>query len=100
MDAMILEQKVQVPSPRHITGTEAPPSDSVPVNAIRLKAQTLCILPPLRMAATSTNHTPTNLTEYLTSQPDAYLVPNVYTLQPMHELQATLAFRLYRGADE
>jgi hypothetical protein len=43
------------------------------------------------MAALPAALAPTNLTAYLLSQPDAYLVQHVYALQPTHELQAALA---------
>jgi hypothetical protein len=43
------------------------------------------------MAAPPATPSPSDLTEYLHSQPDAYLVRNIYALQPTHELQAALA---------
>jgi hypothetical protein len=74
-----------------VTGNEAPPSDTVPVDAIRLAATTLHFLPPSRMAAPPAAPAPTDLTAYLHSQPDAYLVRYIYALQRTHELQAALA---------
>jgi hypothetical protein len=51
---------------------------------------TLHILSPPRMTALQAIPTPSNLTGYLHSRPEAYLVQNIYALQPTHRLQAAL----------
>jgi hypothetical protein len=74
-----------------VTGNEAPPSNSVPINTIRLTATILRISQPPRMAAPPAAPVPTDLTAYLNSQLDTYLVRHIYALQPTHKLQAALA---------